>query len=109
MLGSVPARSVKASQFSSQHLERNGGGKSEGDWGARKLDPDGQGVSTELLSGEALSAGGSNRESHGDRLSASVAGSRDGDSSDLLVVGGVAERVTTLVTVETSKERGGQL
>lgn len=109
MLGSVSARQIKASQFSSKALERNGSGKSEGDRGARKLDPDGQGIGTELLSGEALGAGRSNREGHGDGLSAGVAGSRDSDGSDLLVVGSVAKRVTALVTVETGQERSGQL
>jgi hypothetical protein len=90
-------------------LERNGSGKSEGDRGARKLDPDGQGIGTELLSGEALGAGRSNREGHRDGLSAGVAGSRDSNGGDLLVVGSVLERVTTLVTVETGQEGSGQL
>lgn len=104
-------RLVKLRQVNrtSNFLQGNGRRQSESDRGASELDPDGQRVAAELLGSEALGASGSDREGHGNGVSASVAGGRDGDSGNLLVAGGVAQRVTTLVTVESGQESGGHL
>lgn len=100
---------LRLADRTSNFLQGNGRRQSESDRGASELNPDGQRVAAELLGGKALGAGGGNGEGHRNGIRASVAGGRDGDCGDLLVAGGVAQRVTALVTVETGQERSGHL